>query len=197
MGVSVIIVKRYPNRKLYNTTARRYVSLEILADLIRQGEDVQVVDNVTGDDVTVLVLAQIIAEQERKQGGFVPLPLLTGWIQAGGETITLLRRAMAAQLDILRQVDEEIERRIARLVSRGELSEEEGQRLGDLLLARGQLALEAIHPPEPMLESLRRRYGLPSRADLLALSEQIDALTQQVDDLSKIPGRGRQAPPDA
>jgi hypothetical protein len=58
------------------------------------------------------------------------------------------------------------------------------------------LALEAIHPPEQMLESLRRRYGLPSRADLLALSEQIDALTQQVDDLSKIPGRGRPAPPE-
>jgi polyhydroxyalkanoate synthesis repressor PhaR len=184
LGVPVIVVKRYPNRKLYNTAAKRYVSLDILADLIRQGEDVQVVDNVSGDDVTVLVLAQIIAEQERKQGGFLPLPLLTGWIQAGGETITSLRRSMAAQLDILRQVDEEIERRLARLVSRGEIAEEESQRLGDLLLARGRRsALEAIHPPEQMLESLRRRYGLPSRADLQALSEQIDALAQQVDDL--------------
>jgi polyhydroxyalkanoate synthesis repressor PhaR len=183
MGVLVIIVKRYSNRKLYNTAAKQYVSLDILAELIRQGEDVQVVDNVSGDDVTALVLAQIIAEQERKQGGFLPLPLLTGWIQAGGETITTLRRAMAAQLDILRQVDEEIERRIARLVSRGELAEEEGRRLSDLLLSRGQSALDAIHPPDQMLESLRRRYGLPSRADLRALSEQIDALTQQVDDL--------------
>jgi len=186
----LVVVKRYPNRKLYNTAAKRYVSLDILADLIRQGEDVQVLDHVTGDDVTVLVLAQIIAEQERKQGGFLPLPLLTGWIQAGGETLTSLRRAMAAQFDILRQVDEEIERRLARLVSRGELAEEEGQRLRDLLLARGSSALEAIHPPEQMLESFRSRYGIPSRADLRALSEQIDALTQQLDDL------GSQAPPE-
>jgi polyhydroxyalkanoate synthesis repressor PhaR len=187
----LVVVKRYPNRKLYNTAAKRYVSLDILADLIRQGEDVQVLDHVTGDDVTVPVLAQIIAEQERKQGGFLPLPLLTGWIQAGGETLTSLRRAMAAQFDILRQVDEEIERRLARLVSGGELTEAEGQRLRELLLARGQETLQAIHPPEQMLESFRGRYGIPSRADLQALSGQIDALTQQVDAL-RAP-----APPEA
>jgi len=191
----LVIVKRYPNRKLYNTAAKRYVSLDILAELIRQGEDVQVLDHVTGDDVTVPVLAQIIAEQERKQGGFLPLPLLTGWIQAGGETLTSLRRAMAAQLaaqfDILRQVDEEIERRLASLVSSGALTEAEGVRLRDLLLARGQETLQAIHPPEQMLESFRGRYGIPSREDLRALSEQIDALTQQVDSLRPA------EPPDA
>jgi polyhydroxyalkanoate synthesis repressor PhaR len=179
----LVVVKRYPNRKLYNTAAKRYVSLGVLADLIRQGEDVQVVDHVTGDDVTVLVLAQIIAEQERTQGGFLPIPLLTGWIQAGGETLTSLRRAMAAQFDIVRQVDEEIERRLALLVSQGELSEEEGERLRELLLARGGSELQPIHPPEQMLESFRNRYGIPSRSALRALSEQIDALTQQVEAL--------------
>jgi polyhydroxyalkanoate synthesis repressor PhaR len=177
----LVVVKRYPNRKLYSTAAKRYVSLDILADMIRQGEDVQVVDHATGDDVTVLVLAQIIAEQERRQGGFLPLPLLTGWIQASGETLTSLRRAMAAQFDILRQVDEEIERRLARLVSRGELAEEEGQRLRDLLLVRGQSALQPIHPPEQMLESFRNRYGIPSRADVSTLAEQIDALAHKLD----------------
>jgi polyhydroxyalkanoate synthesis repressor PhaR len=179
----LVLVKRYPNRKLYNTAAKRYISLDILADLIRQGEDVQVLDHASGDDVTVLVLTQIIAEQERKQGGFLPQHLLTGWIQAGGETLASLRRAMAAQFDILRQVDEEIERRLARLITRGELTEEEGRRLRDLLLAGGSSALEVIHPPEKLLESFRSRYGVPSRADLQALSEQLDALTQQLDDL--------------
>lgn len=187
----MIIIKRYSNRKLYDTTAKRYVSLDIIADMIRDGEDVQVVDNMSGDDVTLVVLAQIIAAQERRQGGFLSLSLLTGWIQAGGETLTSLRRSMAAQLDILRQVDDEIERRLDRLVSLGELTEEEGQRMRQLLLARSQSALEAIHPPEQMLESLRSRYGLPSRTDLQALSEQIDALTREVDDLRQ------QTPPES
>jgi polyhydroxyalkanoate synthesis repressor PhaR len=179
----LIVVKRYPNRKLYNTAAKRYVSLDILADLIRDGEDVQVLDHVTGDDVTVLVLAQIIADQERRQGGFLPIPLLTGWIQAGGETLTVLRRGMATQFEFVRQVDEEIERRLARLVSQGELPEEEGQRLRGLLLAEGPASPTGIHPPESMLESLRNRYGIPSRTDVQALSEQLDVLTQQVDAL--------------
>jgi polyhydroxyalkanoate synthesis repressor PhaR len=185
LGVAVIVIKRYPNRKLYDTTAKHYVSLDIISDKIREGEDVQVVDNATGDDVTLMVLAQIIAGQERKQGGFLSLSLLTGWIQAGGETITSLRRSMAAQLDILRQVDEEIERRLERLVSRGELTDEEGERLRPLLLARGGSTLEAIHPPEQMLESLRSRYRLPSSRDLQVLSEQIDALSKEVDDLRR------------
>jgi polyhydroxyalkanoate synthesis repressor PhaR len=179
----VILIKRYSNRKLYDTSAKRYVSLDIIADFIRDGEDIQVVDHATGDDLTLVVLAQIIAEQQRKQGGFLPLSLLTSWIQAGGETLTSLRRAMLSQLDILRQVDDEIERRLDRLVASGELSDEEGQRLRRLLLARGQSALEAIYPPERMLASLRDRYGLPSRADLQTLSEQIDELSEEVDSL--------------
>jgi len=184
-GLVVIVIKRYSNRKLYDTSAKRYVSLDIIADFIRDGEDIQVVDYASGDDVTLVVLAQIIAEQQRKQGGFLPLSLLTGWVQAGGETLTSLRRAMVAQLDILRQVDEEIERRLDRLVTRGELTGDEGQRLRQLLLVRGQSGLEAIHPPEQMLASLRNRYGLPSRADLQALSEQIDELSEEVDTLRK------------
>jgi polyhydroxyalkanoate synthesis repressor PhaR len=179
----VILIKRYPNRKLYDTVSKRYVSLDLIGEMIRQGDDVQVVDNVSGDDVTLVVLAQIIAEQERKQGGFLPLPLLMSWIQVGGDTLAALRRSLASQLDILRQVDDEIERRLDRLVDTGELSLEESERLRRLLLARGESPLEAIHPPDKMLESLRNRFGLPSRADLQALSEQIDALTREVEDL--------------
>jgi polyhydroxyalkanoate synthesis repressor PhaR len=179
----LIVVKRYPNRKLYDTTAKRYVSLDILADLIRQGEDVQVVDHTTGDDLTVLVLAQIIAEEERKEGSFLPLPLLTSLIQAGGETFASLRRAVTAQSDLESQVDEEIERRLALLVSRGDLPEGEAQRLSGLLLAQGSVGRPGFPQPEQMLESLRSRLGIPSRADLQTLSEQVDVLAQQLDAL--------------
>jgi polyhydroxyalkanoate synthesis repressor PhaR len=71
----LILIKRYPNRKLYDTAAKQYVSLDIIAGRIRQGDDVQVVDNVTGDDVTVLILAQIVAGQERRQDS----DLLSHW----------------------------------------------------------------------------------------------------------------------
>lgn len=60
------IIKRYENRKLYDTESRKYISLEEIASLIRQGIDVQVVDNVTDADITTQTLTQVIFEEGKK-----------------------------------------------------------------------------------------------------------------------------------
>lgn len=62
----VRIVKRYESRKLYSAEESRYVSLEELADWIRDGEEVRVLDNVTAEDVTAQTLGQIITEEGRR-----------------------------------------------------------------------------------------------------------------------------------
>jgi polyhydroxyalkanoate synthesis repressor PhaR len=59
-------IKRYENRKLYDTEDRRYVSLEDIAMLVRRGIDVQVVDNATGDDITTQTLTQVIFEEGKR-----------------------------------------------------------------------------------------------------------------------------------
>jgi polyhydroxyalkanoate synthesis regulator protein len=61
------IIKRYQNRKLYDTNASRYVTLDDIATLIREGEDVQIIDNQNQDDLTSVTLTQIIFEQEKKR----------------------------------------------------------------------------------------------------------------------------------
>lgn len=63
---SAVIIKKYPNRRLYDTSTSRYVNLEELRDLIKSDVDFQVVDAKTGDDLTRSVLTQIIFEQESK-----------------------------------------------------------------------------------------------------------------------------------
>jgi polyhydroxyalkanoate synthesis repressor PhaR len=78
-----IIIKRYQNRKLYDTSAKRYITLDGIAQLIRQGNNVQIIDNVTEEDLTNVTLMQIIMEQEKKKSGFLPLSILVGLIQAG------------------------------------------------------------------------------------------------------------------
>jgi len=130
------VIKRYPNRKLYDTEAKQYVTLEAIAALIRQGEEIQVVDHATGEDLTAVTLSQIIFEQEKKLSGFLPQAVLTGLIQAGGDTLSALRRTLASPLDLARQVDDEIERRVQALTSRGELAVEEGLQIRDMLLSR-------------------------------------------------------------
>jgi polyhydroxyalkanoate synthesis repressor PhaR len=60
------VIKRYSNRKLYDTHESRYVTLDQLAELVRQGEEIRVVDNTTERDLTSATLAQIIFEQEKR-----------------------------------------------------------------------------------------------------------------------------------
>lgn len=81
------IIKRYRNRKLYDTSDSSYVTLEDIADIIKQGHDVQIIDNATGEDITGQTLAQIIFEEEKKKQSRLPLEMLRSIIQTGGEAI--------------------------------------------------------------------------------------------------------------
>lgn len=88
------IIKRYPNRKLYDTEAKRYVTLENIAQMIQTGRDVQVIDHETGEDLTNLTLSQIIFEQEKRGSGLLPRSLLTNLVRAGNDTIDQVRRTL-------------------------------------------------------------------------------------------------------
>jgi polyhydroxyalkanoate synthesis repressor PhaR len=177
------IIKRYPNRKLYDTVAKQYVSLDGIAEMIRRGDEVQVVDHASGEDVTTLTLTQIIVEQEKRQSGFLPSPVLTGLIRSGGNTLASLRRSLTTPLDLLRQVDEEIERRVQQLVGWGELAEGEAQRLLERLTAAGEG--EEARPDDAALEHELHARLLPTRSDLLTLSALLDQLSAQVDELAE------------
>ena len=81
------VIKRYANRKLYDTQRSRYVTLDQIADMIRSGDDVKIVDNNSKEDLTTVTLAQIIFEEEKKQKSFLPLNAMRNIIQSGGERI--------------------------------------------------------------------------------------------------------------
>lgn len=179
------VIKRYPNRKLYDTEAKRYITLEGIAALIRQGEDVSVVDHATNEDLTALTLSQIIFEQEKKQSGFLPRSVLTGLIQAGGDTLSTLRRTLAFSLGLSRQVDEEIERRIQVLISQDELDEDEGRLLSDKLLSQSRRSCIDPWPNEYDLERLLADRGVPTHGDLQRIVEQLDELAAKLDEMSQ------------
>ena len=174
------IIKRYPNRKLYDTEAKKYITLDGIAKLIRQGDDVVVIDHTTEEDLTAVTLTQIIFEQEKKKGGFLPKSVLTGLVQAGGDTLNTLRRSLSVPLDLIHQVDSEIERRLQVLISKGELAKEEGANLRDKLLSFN-IQQEIELPDGQDLGSLLSRHGVPTRGDIERLNDQIEALTIQLE----------------
>ena len=175
------VIKRYPNRKLYDTEAKRYITLDGIAQLIREGQEIQVLDHTSGEDLTTLTLTQIIFEQERKKGGFLPRDVLTGLVKSGGETLSSLRRTLASPLDLLRHVDEEIERRIQTLVHNGDLAEGEGSRLLSKLLS---ISGRFPTPTEDDIEVVLARRGIPTQADIEKLTAQIDALTETLEGMN-------------
>jgi polyhydroxyalkanoate synthesis repressor PhaR len=164
-------IKKYANRKLYHTNSKQYITLDAIAALIQAGEQIQVIDNESGADITAAILAQVVA-QARGRGGLLPMHMLTDLIQAGGETIAGMRRSIWDRLGGAALVDAAIERRLDRLREEGALSAEEDARLRALLLRA-----------EPGAATSAALLDVPNRTDLARLSAQVDALTAVVEQL--------------
>ncbi len=92
------IIKRYANRKLYDTEHSRYVTLDQISEMIRNGDDVKIVDNKTKEDLTTVTLAQIIFEEEKKQRSFLPLAAMRNIIQSGGQWFAEAQRRVQSIL---------------------------------------------------------------------------------------------------
>jgi polyhydroxyalkanoate synthesis repressor PhaR len=80
------LIKRYSNRKLYDTVRSRYVTLDEIARMIKSGEEVTIIDNETKEDLTSVTLTQIIYEEEKRESR-MPLSMLRNLIQTGGTTL--------------------------------------------------------------------------------------------------------------
>jgi polyhydroxyalkanoate synthesis repressor PhaR len=91
------IIKRYANRKLYDTQHSRYVTLEQISDMIRAGDDVKIIDNKSKEDLTSVTLAQIIFEEEKKKS-FMPLTAMRHIIQSGGGWFAEAQRRVSSVL---------------------------------------------------------------------------------------------------
>lgn len=97
------IIKRYANRKLYDTVESRYVTLEEIGEMIKQGVELQIVDNRSKGDLTSVTLAQIIFEEEKKRSR-MPLGVLRDIIRSGGETVTeFLQKEVQPRVNSLRE----------------------------------------------------------------------------------------------
>jgi polyhydroxyalkanoate synthesis repressor PhaR len=71
-----VLLKKYPNRRLYNTEASEYVTLHQISNIIKEGRQIQVIDTKTEEDVTAFILTHIILEEAKKKNALLPPPLL-------------------------------------------------------------------------------------------------------------------------
>jgi polyhydroxyalkanoate synthesis repressor PhaR len=140
------LIKKYSNRKLYDTETRRYITLDDIARLVREGRDVTVVQRDTGEDLTPAILSQIVAREERRGGANGHTQATPDGIQERGQALLdYLRRTINMPAEI---VSGEVERRV-----------------GDI---------ESL--VDSALERAFKQLNIPTRRDILRLSARIDAL---------------------
>ncbi|HEY8120910.1 MAG TPA: polyhydroxyalkanoate synthesis regulator DNA-binding domain-containing protein [Myxococcota bacterium] len=176
-----VLIKRYANRKLYNTATSRYITLRGISDLLESGNEVRVIDNETGEDMTAVTLSQILVETERG-GRSAPGSLLSELFQRGGSAI----------VDRVRQgVDE----------AREDLDELRGNLRG-LIGANGkerepvssaQAELERVL--QKGFERMAQALDIPRRSELREISERLDRLTRLIEEREAREARAGEEPP--
>ncbi len=172
-------IKRYSNRKLYDTDQSSYVTLDEIAEMVRAGQDVQIIDNKSGNDLTRVTLAQILFEEEKRDRKVLPLSALKMIIQSPAELITKIKQPITEfreqthqQVERLRNraqaQQEEVVAPVREAIESFQRSIDEMQRGVDEKL---KTALNAVHPLQRVgieVDELRQRVVL-LEAEIAAL----------------------------
>ena len=182
------IIKKYSNRKLYDTKEKRYVNLSEVSRLIREGVDLKVMDNKTKEDITSLVLAQIIVEQEKTKkimlpSIFSPLKLLK---KGGEEMLNLSKKMLLAGIGTLSLTKEKANKIADDLIKRGELSQSESKEFVVDLLDKAEKEKDRlIEKIKPEIDKSLEKMNFASKRCVDNLEKKIDELGEKIDKLSK------------
>jgi polyhydroxyalkanoate synthesis repressor PhaR len=176
-----VIIKKYANRRLYNTGTSTYVTLEDLATLVKEGEDFVVHDAKSGEDITRSVLTQIIVEQENKEGqNLLPITFLRQLIRFYGDSMQMLvPRYLEVSIDSLTREQEKFRTQMAQAfgVSAFGPLEEQVRR-----------NMEMFERAFAMFAPFARREGQAEELEKPARSGgggEIDDLKRQLDEMQK------------
>jgi polyhydroxyalkanoate synthesis repressor PhaR len=166
------IIKRYANRKLYDTEHSRYVTLDQISEMIRNGDDVKIVDNKTKEDLTTVTLAQIIFEEEKKQRSFLPLGAMRNIIQSGGEWFAEAQRRVQSILPGKRGKDGEEIVDPPAAVEEDDLTDEAAQKKKSLAALR-----EWVDHSKHRLDEWQRQVDAKVRGTLETVQHTINPLS--------------------
>lgn len=118
MKSPAVVIKKYGNRRLYDTTDSRYVNLDEIAEFIRQGKDVQVIDAKSGRDLTRVTLTQIITEDAKDKPTGLPLELLRQLIMASDQVRQeFVMWYLKSAFDTYQQVQDAVQNRLSEVGS--------------------------------------------------------------------------------
>ena len=191
-----VIIKKYANRRLYNTDTSTYVTLEDLAEMVRSERDFVVYDAKTGEDLTHSVLTQIIVEQESRGTNLLPIGFLRQLIRFYGDSMQkLVPSYLEFSLDSLTRQQEHYRRRFAHAFGTAAFEAMQEQVRKNFATFERALGLfspfaatdagEGDAAPEGEKGEARPASGQPGEDEIASLKAELTAMQQRLEQLSR------------
>lgn len=184
------VIKRYTNRKLYDTVESRYVTLDEIAEMVKRGVEVKIVDNRSKEDLTSVTLAQIVFEEEKKKNQ-MPLSLLREIIRRPGESLSgFFKTEVSPRVQSLK---EEAGSRLDKLLRREDgTPEPDAQAEASAPATDGGSGPELLKTSQRAFEEWQKKLDERVRSavenvlgGLPALSKDLSTLVQRIEQLEK------------
>jgi len=182
-----ITIKKYANRRLYNTGTSSYVTLEDLAAMVKAGEDFVVYDAKTGEDITRSVLAQIIFEQENKEGqNLLPINFLRQLIRFYGDSMQMLvPRYLEASIESLTREQEKFRQQLTQAFGTGAFGPLEDQVRRNMEMFQRAFAMFTPFAKREGQDGETERPQRPAGSSGSSGTDEIDDLKRQMEEMQK------------
>lgn len=175
-----VVIKKYANRRLYDTESSSYITLDHLAQMTREGRDFKVVDARSGEDITRSVLTQIIMDAENGDHTMLPVPFLRQLIALYGNSMqSMVPLYLEASMDALRKNQEQFRETMS-----GAFQGTPFEALARQNLAMFEKAAEMFAPPKPK-PAVAEAVRTGADEEVSALREQLAALQAKLEKLGQ------------
>lgn len=169
-----VIIKKYANRRLYNTDTSSYITLDHLAAMVREGREFKVLDAKTEDDITHSVLTQIIMEEEQRGQAMLPVNFLRQLISMYGDSMqAVVPGYLEASMEAFRRNQEQFRNAVEGAFGNGPFAE-----LAKRNMAMFEAAASAFKPPVPVQPGAAEDELDALKAELASLKDKIERLSK-------------------
>ena len=176
-----IIIKKYANRRLYNTASSSYITLEDLARMVRENVDFQVLDAKTGDDITHAILTQIIMDEEANGEQMLPVSFLRQLIGMYGNSMqAMMPSYLEASMANFRENQSKIREAFEKGLSTGPFAA-----IHETNMAMMRAAADVFLPGMGKAKEKPAAPAADTKDELAALREQMAAMQKKLDELGK------------
>jgi polyhydroxyalkanoate synthesis repressor PhaR len=180
-------IKKYANRKLYDTSEKKYVSFDDLSELIKAGEEVSIEDNETGEDITSSVVSQLLSREKNGHDDEVTSGVLVELLRKGGGTVIgYAKKYTALWQNALTMAEDEVDKLVGLLIKNKELTESEGKKLKNEMMGYAENFKNWITEKiDRQIKDVLNRMNLATKEQVVTLTAKIEELTRTVEKLEK------------